>query len=136
MKIVMMGAGGVGGFFGGRLAKAGYDVSFVARGAHLKALREHGLTIENATAGRHPRAAGARDRRSRELGPADLVILSVKLWDTEAAARAIKPIVGPRPACSRCRTASSRTRSCGASFPSAQVMGGVGYVATHISRPA
>ncbi len=48
MKIAMMGSGGVGGFFGGRLANAGYDVSFIARGAHLEAMRRDGLTIENA----------------------------------------------------------------------------------------
>ena len=51
MKIAMMGSGGVGGFFGGRLANAGYDVSFIARGAHLAAMREHGLTIENEPQG-------------------------------------------------------------------------------------
>ena len=50
MKIAVMGSGGVGGFYGGRLAHAGYDVHFVARGAHLDALRKHGLTIENSRA--------------------------------------------------------------------------------------
>ena len=51
MKIVMMGSGGVGGFFGGRMAQAGYDVSFIARGAHLAAMRDHGLLLENAPQG-------------------------------------------------------------------------------------
>lgn len=51
MKIVMMGAGGVGGLFGGRLARAGYDVSFIARGAHLAAMRRHGLLIESEAHG-------------------------------------------------------------------------------------
>src|SRR6266704_1966649 len=85
MKIAMMGSGGVGGFFGGRLADAGYDVSFVARGAHLAAMRERGLTIENEPQGdiRLPKVRVTDDPAT--LGPVDLVILSVKLWDTEAA---------------------------------------------------
>ena len=90
MKIAMMGSGGVGGFFGGRLAKAGYDVSFIARGAHLKAMRESGLTIENEAQGdiHVPKVHATDDPAS--LGPVDLVIVSVKLWDTESAARSIK----------------------------------------------
>src|SRR4051812_42856766 len=95
MKIAMMGSGGVGGFFGGRLAQAGYDVSFVARGAHLAAMREHGLLIENKPQGNiHLPKVRATDDPST-LGSVDLVILSVKLWDTEAAAHAIKPLIGP-----------------------------------------
>ncbi len=95
MKIVMMGSGGVGGFFGGRLAHAGFDVSFIARGAHLAAMRERGLRIENQPQGNiHvPNVRVVEDPAA--LAPVDLVILSVKLWDTEAAARAIRPLVGP-----------------------------------------
>ena len=95
MRIVMMGSGGVGGFFGGRLAHAGEDVAFVARGAHLDAIRREGILIENEPQG-DLRVAGVRASADpAELGPADLVIVSVKLWDTEAAARQIQPIVGP-----------------------------------------
>src|SRR6478672_8591982 len=95
MKITMMGSGGVGGFFGGHLAKAGYDVSFVARGKHLEAMKANGLAIENKTLGdiQVPKVKVTDDPAS--LGVADIVILSVKLWDTEDAARAIRPIVGP-----------------------------------------
>src|SRR5207244_11282710 len=95
MKIAMMGSGGVGGFFGGRLAHAGYNVSFIARGAHLAAMREHGLVIENAPQGdiRIPKVR-ATDAPAM-LGPVDLVLVSVKLWDTETAARQIRPLVGP-----------------------------------------
>src|SRR5476649_2071270 len=93
MKIAMMGSGGVGGFFGGRLAHAGYDVSFIARGAHLASMREHGLTIENEPQGdiRIPKVHVTNNPAT--LGKVDLVILSVKLWDTEAAARAIRPLL-------------------------------------------
>src|SRR5437660_6504372 len=87
MKIAMMGSGGVGGFFGGRLAHAGYDVSFIARGAHLAAMRSNGLVIESEAHGDiRIRSVRATDDPA-SLGSVDLVILSVKLWDTEAAIR-------------------------------------------------
>ncbi len=88
MKIAFMGSGGVGGFYGGRLAHAGCDVTFVARGAHLAAMRSHGLVIENeAQSNVHlPKVKVTDDPAT--IGPADLVIIAVKLWDTEAAARA------------------------------------------------
>ena len=75
MKIAMMGSGGVGGFFGGRLAKAGCDVSFIARGRHLEALRRDGLTIENEPQGdiHIPKVNATDDPAS--LGPGDLVIV-------------------------------------------------------------
>src|ERR1700733_11380840 len=96
MKIAMMGSGGVGGFFGGRLAAAGYDVSFIARGAHLEAMRRDGLTIENEAQGpiHIPKVHATDDPAS--LGPMDIVIVSVKLWDTNAAAAATKPMVGAK----------------------------------------
>ena len=135
MKIAMMGSGGVGGFFGARLANAGYDVSFIARGAHLKALREQGLTIENAAQGNiHvPKVHATEDPAS--LGPVDLVILSVKLWDTEAAAQSVKPIVGPDTGVLSLQNGVVKDDILRAVFPGKNVMGGVCYVATHISRP-
>ena len=135
MKIAMMGSGGVGGFFGGRLAKAGYDVSFIARGAHLKAMREHGLTIENEAQGdiHVPKVHATDDPAS--LGPVDLVILSVKLWDTESAARSIKPIVGPTTGVLSLQNGVIKDEILRRVLPESAVMGGVCYVATHISRP-
>ena len=96
MKIAVMGSGGVGGFYGGRLANAGYDVTFVARGAHLKAMRENGLLIENEAQGNILVSNVKVVEDPASIGPVDLVIFAVKLWDTEAVARSIKPIVGPR----------------------------------------
>ena len=135
MKIAMMGSGGVGGFFGGRLAKAGYDVSFIARGAHLKAMREHGLTIENKAQGdiHVPKVHATDDPAS--LGPVDLVILSVKLWDTESAAQSIKPLVGPDTGVLSLQNGVIKDEILRRVFPESAVMGGVCYVATHISRP-
>ena len=135
MKIAMMGAGGVGGFFGGRLARAGYDVSFIARGAHLEALRQDGLTIENEAQGNiHVPSVRVTDDPA-SLGPVDLVILSVKLWDTEVAARAIAPIVGPSTGILSLQNGVIKDDILRRIFPPQQVMGGVCYVATHISRP-
>ena len=135
MKIIMMGSGGVGGFFGGRLAQAGCDVSFVARGAHLEALRSRGLTIENEAQGdiHVPDVKVTDDPAS--LGVADVVILSVKLWDTEAAARAIRPIVGPHTGVLSLQNGVVKDDILRRVFDPAQVMGGVCYVATHIARP-
>ncbi len=135
MRIAMMGSGGVGGFFGGRLAKAGYDVSFIARGAHLAALRENGLTIESEAQGaiHIPKVQATDDPAS--LGPVDLVIVSVKLWDTEAAARSIAPIVGPATGVVSLQNGVIKDDILRRVLPESAVMGGVCYVATHISRP-
>ena len=135
MKIAMMGSGGVGGFFGGRLARAGQDVTFIARGAHLAALRERGLTIENEPQGDlHVPDIKATDDVS-SIGPVDLVILSVKLWDTEAAALQVRPIVGPETAVLSLQNGVIKDDIMRRVFGEKAVMGGVCYVATHISKP-
>ena len=135
MKIAMMGAGGVGGFFGGRLARAGYDVTFIARGSHLKAMRENGLTIENEAQGdiHVPNVKATADAAS--IGPVDLVVLSVKLWDTEAAAATIAPLVGPNTGILSLQNGVIKDDILRRHFGPERVMGGVGYVATHIARP-
>ena len=91
MHIVVMGAGGVGGYFGGRLAQAGFPVTFIARGAHLAAMRAHGLGLRSALgdATIHVRAVGD----PAEAGKADVVLFAVKLWDTETAAALLKPVL-------------------------------------------
>ncbi len=130
-----MGSGGVGGFYGGRLAHAGCDVTFVARGAHLAAMRSHGLTIENEPQGNiHlPKVKVTDDPAT--IGRTDLVIIAVKLWDTEAAARAVKPIVGPDTAVLSLQNGVIKDDILRREFGDKAVMGGVGYVATHIARP-
>jgi 2-dehydropantoate 2-reductase len=135
MKIAFMGAGGVGGFYGGRLANAGYDVAFIARGDHLNAMREHGLTIENEPQGNiHlPRVTATDDPGS--LGVVDVAVMAVKLWDTEKAARFIKPIVGPKTTVVSFQNGVIKDDILRRAFGDAAVIGGVGYVATHIARP-
>lgn len=131
----MMGSGGVGGFFGAQLANAGYDVTFIARGAHLEAMRRSGLTIENEPQDdiHVARVKAAAD--PGEVGPVDLVVLSVKLWDTADAARAIAPMVGPSTGVLSLQNGVVKDDILREHFPAEQVMGGVGYVATHILRP-
>ena len=135
MKIVVMGSGGVGGFYGGRLANSGYDVHFVARGAHLAAMREHGLTIESDRHGdiHVPRVSVAEDPAA--FGRADLVIIAVKLWDTEAAARAIKPLVGPETAVLSLQNGVIKDDILRRELGATNIMGGVAYVGTAIARP-
>src|SRR5438552_4016514 len=135
MKIAMMGSGGVGGFFGGRLAHAGYDVSFIARGAHLAALRERGLIIESEAHGdiRIPKVRATDDPAS--LGTVDLVILSVKLWDTESAILQLKPLLGPGTGVLSLQNGVIKDDILRRELGDAPVLGGVCYVATTIARP-
>jgi len=94
MKIAVMAAGGVGGYFGARLQAAGHDVAFLARGAHLAAIRAHGLRINSDIGDLHLTDVMATDD-SRDIGPVDIVMFAVKLWDTDASAEACRPLLGP-----------------------------------------
>jgi len=93
MRIAVIGVGGIGGPYGASLAKAGADVTFVARGAHLAAMRENGLKIEGDRGEILVRPAQATDDVAA-IGPVDYVLLCVKLWDVESAGEQIRPIVG------------------------------------------
>ncbi len=92
MKIVMMATGGVGGYYGARLAAAGEDVRFIARGAHLAALRTNGLKLISANGDLHLRSVHATDDPAT-IGTADIVVFAVKQYDTEAAAKLIAPLI-------------------------------------------
>jgi 2-dehydropantoate 2-reductase len=93
MRIAVMAAGAVGGYFGARLAAAGHEVSFIARGAHLEAIRRDGLRVESPLGNLTIRDANATADPS-EVGVVDIVLFAVKLWDTEVAAKAALPLVG------------------------------------------
>lgn len=94
MRIVIFGTGGVGGYFGGRLAQAGEDVTFIARAEHLRAIKTNGLKVESSSGDFVVYPAKATDNVS-EVGETELVILGVKAWQVPEAARAVKPLVGP-----------------------------------------
>ena len=94
MRIAIYGTGGVGGYFGAQLARAGEDVVFIARGAHLDAIRAHGLRVETPKGEIAIRPAQATDDPA-EAGAVDAVLVCVKTWQVPEAARAIRPLIGP-----------------------------------------
>ena len=93
MRIVVFGTGGVGGYFGGRLARAGEDVTFIARGEHLRAIKADGLRVDSSAGDFVIYPAKATDD-ANDVDEADLVIVGVKAWQVTEAARAMKPLVG------------------------------------------
>ena len=94
MRIAVFGTGGVGGYFGGRLAQSGHDVTFIARGEHLRAIKAKGLKVDSPGGDFVVLPAKATDDVS-EVGEVDLVIVGVKAWQVPEAARTMKPLVGP-----------------------------------------
>jgi 2-dehydropantoate 2-reductase len=134
MKIAIMGSGGVGGYFGARLANSGNEVSFIARGDHLAAMREHGLKVESGLGDIHlPKVSVTDDPRA--IGKVDLVLFSVKLRDTEAAAQSIKPLFGPDTGIVSFQNGVQKDDILRGVFGDKPVMGGVAYIATAIGRP-
>jgi len=93
MKIAVMAAGAVGGYFGARMAAAGHDVHFIARGANLAAIKTNGLRIESVHGDLHLPNPNVTDDPA-EVGPVDIVLFAVKLWDTEKAAEQARPLIG------------------------------------------
>ena len=134
MKILVMGSGGVGGYFGARLALGGADVTFVARGAHLAAMRAHGLTLETPAGPVHAADIKVVERASEAAQP-DFVLLAVKLWDTDSALEQIRPIVGPHTTLISLQNGVLKEATLARAFAREQLMGGVVYVATRIARP-
>jgi 2-dehydropantoate 2-reductase len=134
MKIAIIGAGGVGGYFGARLQQAGADVGFVARGAHLEALRRDGLKVESPLGDIHLPRVNVTDNAA-DLGRADIVWLAVKLWDTEAAIRSMTSVVGPDTGIISFQNGVQKDDVLRRAFGDKAVMGGVGYIAANIERP-
>jgi 2-dehydropantoate 2-reductase len=134
MRIAIVGSGGVGGYFGGRLAAAGADVAFLARGAHLDALRARGLRILSPKGDVDlPRVRAFAD--TREIGPVDVVLFAVKLYDVESALPSLAPLIGAAtvvvPLQNGVDAASLVERAVGR----AHTAGGTCYVAAVIAEP-
>jgi 2-dehydropantoate 2-reductase len=129
-----MGSGGVGGYFGARLARGGADVVFIARGAHLEAMRKHGLRIENEHEPIELPKVNATDDPS-SIGRVDLILFAVKLWDTESAAKSLLPAIGPDTGLISFQNGVQKDDMLRPIVGEAALMGGVGYVASAISRP-
>ena len=134
MRIVIMGAGGLGGYYGARLAAAGNDVAFVARGAHLAAIRQDGLRVTSARGDLHLRDVVATDDPST-LAPADVVMIAVKLWDTDAAAEAVMPLVRPGTAVVSFQNGVNKDATLTRILGREAVIGGVGQIGVVIASP-
>jgi 2-dehydropantoate 2-reductase len=134
LRIAIMGSGGVGGYFGARLVTGGADVHFIARGSHLAAMREHGLAIEGGPKPVHlPKVSVTDDPRS--IGPVDMVMFCVKLWDTDSAARQLLPIMQPDTGIISFQNGVTKDDMLRPIFGDKALMGGVAYVGTAIGRP-
>ena len=134
MKIVMFGAGGVGGYFGGRLAQSGCAVSFVARGAHLEAIRRDGLRLVSPKGDAHVTSVRA-SADPAELGVADVVFLTVKMYDVDTAAATLGPLLGPDTMVVTLQNGVEATDMVARHVGRARTAGGVAYVAAVIDAP-
>ncbi len=133
MKILVMGAGAVGGYFGGRLAQAGHEVYFTARGAHLDALRENGLSVQSCQGDFHvhPAAAGHFDR----IEGLDLILLCVKHKDTAALLPQLKEQAGPRTVVVSLQNGAASERYFIDAVGTEKVVGGIAYIGAALTAP-
>lgn len=134
MRIAMMGTGGVGGYFGARLAHAGHDVTFVSRGRHLEALRSKGLQVRSPLGDLHLPDPVLTDDPA-QIGPVDLIVLAVKLWDTEQAAASLAPMLTERAAVVSFQNGVMKDEVLGRVVGADRVLGGVCYIAATIAEP-
>ncbi len=134
MRIAILGSGGVGGYFGGRLAATGSEVTFVARGAHLEAIRRHGLRLTSPLGDAHIVPAKAVETIA-EVGQVDLVIVAVKLWDTEEIAPTLRPLADRGAAIISFQNGVQKDELLRKYVPSDAIMGGVCYIAATIAEP-
>jgi 2-dehydropantoate 2-reductase len=134
MRIAVMGAGGVGGYFGARLAAAGHEVAFIARGAHLAALRARGLTVTSALGDLHLDRPRVTDD-PHAIGCVDAVLFAVKLWDTEAAARLVAPMLTDGGVVVPFQNGVDSIDRIAEVIGADKVMGGAAYIAARIQEP-
>lgn len=134
MRIAVMGTGGVGGYFGARLAQGGNEVAFVARGRQLQALRARGLRVESPLGDIHLPDVTVTDQPAA-IGPVDLVLFTVKLWDTLEAAEAVKPLLGVETAVVSFQNGVVKDDILGGALGARHVLGGVTYIAATIAEP-
>lgn len=133
MRIAIMGAGAVGGYFGGLLARAGEDVVFVARGDHLRALQEHGLRVYSVHGDFQLRVRATDD--PSQIGPVDLVLFCVKSYDTVEAAHAVLPMVGPETAVLSIQNGVDNEQQIEAIVGPGHVLGGATQIESTVSEP-
>jgi 2-dehydropantoate 2-reductase len=134
MKIAVIGAGGVGGYFGARLAASGEQVGFLARGAHLEAMRRNGLQVYSGNGDVRIQPVTASDKAA-ELGVCDWAIVSVKLWSTAEALRDAAPLIGPQTAIVSFQNGVNAAEEIAQRYGKERTLGGVANIAAVIERP-
>jgi 2-dehydropantoate 2-reductase len=134
MRIAILGSGAVGGYYGAKLARAGQDVTFIARGAHLAALRERGMEIRSPELGDFTIRAGAEEDTAT-IGPVDLVIVGVKAYDNATALPRIRPLLGPDTTVLTLQNGVDSVGEVAAIAGEDHTLGGTTYIATALSGP-
>ncbi len=134
MKIAIMGSGGVGGYFGARLAATGNDVTFIARGTHLDAIRSQGLRVRSPLGDVHINPAEATDDPA-EVGPVDIVLFATKLYDTESAGELCKPFIGADTAVISLLNGLDSEEQLSRILGAEHVVGGVAHISAEITAP-
>jgi 2-dehydropantoate 2-reductase len=134
MKIAVFGSGGVGGYFGGKLAASGEDVTFLARGAHLAAMQSEGLHITSPLGDVHVPKVQATDR-PQAIGPVDVVLFTVKLYDVETAAATLAPLIGPNTVVITLQNGVDAMDMVAKHVGADHVAGGAAYIVVVIDKP-
>jgi 2-dehydropantoate 2-reductase len=134
MKIAIMGTGGVGGYYGGLLAQHGHDVTFIARGEHLKAIQDNGLQVKSIHGNFHVQPAQATDNAG-QIGPVDLVLFCTKTYSIEAATQQIKPMVGEGTTVLPLQNGIDAAERIGAVVGLQRLIGGVTWISSSVEAP-
>jgi 2-dehydropantoate 2-reductase len=134
MKIAILGSGAVGGYYGARLSRAGHDVTFIARGAHLEAIRAGGLEIRSAALGDFRVTASAEDD-TRRVGPVDLVLFTVKTYDNRSALPMLPPLLGDGTAVLTLQNGIDSAAEVATVAGESRTLAGATYIATALDAP-
>lgn len=134
MRFAILGSGAVGGYFGAKLSRAGQDVTFIARGAHLEAIRAKGLEVRSAKLGDFTVRAHAESDTGK-VGPVDVAIVSVKAYDNLTALPMLAPLMGPETVVLTLQNGVDSVDEVAAVVGQPRVLGGTTYVATALEGP-
>ncbi|MEO7272550.1 MAG: 2-dehydropantoate 2-reductase [Vicinamibacterales bacterium] len=134
MRFAILGSGAVGGYYGARLARAGHDVTFIARGAHLAAIRERGLTVRSPALGDFTVRAPAEEDPAR-IGVVDVVLVAIKAYDNDTAFPLIAPMLGPDTAILTLQNGVDSVAELAKRYGELAIIGGTTYVATALAEP-
>src|SRR5260370_15132809 len=133
MRVGVLGSGGIGGYYGALLANARHDVAFIARGAHLEAMEQRGLTVRTPEGESTLRVTAVADTRT--VGPVDLVLFCVKSYDTESAAQALAPLMARNTAVVTFQNGVDNVEAIGTVVGAGAVLVGAVHIALQLAGP-